>query len=76
MPQLDLRYRFLRKNYVTARAAMFKREDTFKGLFDVYPVYAFGAEYSRQSIVGPLRIAVQYCDITKFTFYAGIGFDF
>ena len=76
VPQLDLRYRFLRKNYVTARAAMFKREDTFKGLFDVYPIYAFGAEYSRQSIVGPLRIAVQYCDITKLTFYAGIGFDF
>ncbi|MBR3387268.1 MAG: patatin-like phospholipase family protein [Bacteroidales bacterium] len=76
VPQLDLRYRFLRKNFITARAAMFKRDDTFKGLLDVYPIYAFGAEYSRQSVVGPLRIAVQYCDITKLTLYAGIGFDF
>ena len=76
VPQLDLRYRFLRKNYVTARAAMFKRDDSFKGLFTVYPVYAFGAEYSRQSIVGPLRVAVQWCDITRLTAYVSIGFDF
>ena len=76
VPQLDLRYRFLRKNFITARAGMFKRDDSFKGLYSVYPVYAFGAEYSRQSIVGPLRIAVQWCDITKLTTYLSIGFDF
>ena len=76
VPQLDLRYRFLRKNYVTARAGMFLRDDTIKELYHVSPIYAFGAEYSRQSIVGPLRIAVQWCDITKLTVYASIGFDF
>ena len=76
VPQLDLRYRFLRKNYITARAGMFKRDDSFKGLYYVSPVYAFGAEYSRQSIVGPLRVALQWCDITGLTAYASIGFDF
>ncbi len=76
VPQLDLRYRFLRKNFVTARAGMFKRDDIFKGLLDVYPVYAFGAEYSRQSVVGPLRVALQWCDITGLTAYASVGFDF
>ena len=76
VPQLDLRYRFLRKNFVTARAGIFNRDDYFKGLFLVSPVYAFGAEYSRQSIVGPLRVAVQWCDITGLTAYASIGFDF
>jgi hypothetical protein len=73
---LDLRYRFLRKNFVTARAGMFMRDDSIKELLHVWPVYAFGAEYARQSIVGPLRIAVQWCDITGLTAYASIGFDF
>ena len=76
VPQLDLRYRFLRKNYVTARAGMFKRDDSLEGVYRVTPIYAFGAEYSRQSIVGPLRVAVQWCDISGLTAYASIGFDF
>ena len=76
VPQLDLRYRFLRKNFVTARAGMFKRDDSFGELLTVSPVTAFGVEYSRQSLVGPLRVAIQWCDITGVTAYASIGFDF
>ena len=76
VPQLDLRYRFLRKNYATVRAGMFKRDDSFEGLYWVNPVYAFGAEYARQTIVGPLRVAVQWCDITGLTAYLSIGYDF
>ena len=76
VPQLDLRYRFLRKNFVTARAAMFKRDDSFKGLYVVSPISAFGVEYARQSVVGPLRVALQWCEITGLTAYASIGFDF
>ena len=76
VPQLDLRYRFLRKNFVTARVGMFKRDDTFRDLYLVSPIIAYGAEYSRQSVAGPLRLAVQWCDITGLTAYASIGFDF
>ena len=76
VPTLDLRYRFLRKNFVTARAGMFLRDDTIKGMFQYEPVIAFGAEYARQTIVGPLRFAVQWCDISGLTAYASIGFDF
>ena len=76
MDQLDLRYRFARKNYITARAGAFWRNDTLKDLFGVSPVYAFGGEFSRQTMVGPLRLAVQWCDITKLSVYASIGFDF
>ena len=76
VPQLDLRFRFLRKNFITARAGMFKRDDYLEGLYRVSPIYAFGAEYSRQSVVGPLRVAVQWCDITGLTAYASVGFDF
>jgi hypothetical protein len=76
VPQLDLRYRFLRKNYATLRASTFHRADVFKELPIAFPIWAVGAEYSRQSIVGPLRVAVQWCDITHLTAYASIGFDF
>ena len=75
VPQLDLRYRILNKNYVSARAGLFLRPDHLRDLF-LSPIYAFGAEYSRKTIVGPLRLAVQWCDITGVTAYASIGFDF
>ena len=76
VPQLDLRYRFLRKNYLTVRAGMFRRGETFQDMWHVFPIWAFGGEYSRQSVVGPLRLAVQWCPITRLTAYASIGFDF
>ena len=76
VPQLDLRYRFLRKNYLTARAGMFIRDETLQDVWHVHPIWAFGGEYSRQSVAGPLRLAVQWCSITGLTAYASIGFDF
>ena len=76
VPQLDLRYRFLRKNYVTARAGLYKRGYDPVDLWQVSPVMAFGGEYARQSIVGPLRFAVQWCNIGGLTAYASIGFEF
>ena len=80
VPQLDLRYCFLRKNYATVRSSMLFRDSLLRGLFVGIPVWAVGAEYSRQSIVGPLRLAVQYCSmgvkLGEVTVYASIGFDF
>ena len=73
--RLDLRFRFARKNFITARSGLFFRDEGFRSLF-YSPVYAFGMELGRQTMVGPLRIAVQWCDITGITAYAGIGFDF
>ena len=76
VPQLDLRYRFLRKNFVTARGGIFKRSYDFRDLWNVYPVWAAGVEYARQTIVGPLRVAFQWCNTLSFTAYASIGFNF
>ena len=73
--RLDLRLRFARKNFITARGGLFFRDEGFQSLF-LSPIYAFGMELGRQTMVGPLRIAVQWCDITGITAYAGIGFDF
>ena len=74
--QLDLRYRFLRKNYATLRAGLVTWDNHWKDLFHAAPVYAFGAEYARQTLVGPLRLAAQWCNISGFSVYAGIGFEF
>ena len=76
VPQLDLRYRFLRTNFVTVRTGIFQRDYTLKGMFSSTAYFAYGAEYARQSIVGPLRFALQWCLITGLTAYASVGFDF
>ncbi|MBQ7254525.1 MAG: patatin-like phospholipase family protein [Bacteroidales bacterium] len=73
--QLDLRYRFASKNFVTVRGGFFKDDYTLSDFINVSPTIAFGAEYARQSMFGPLKIAVQWCNIVGVTAYASIGLD-
>lgn len=74
--QLDLRYRFNRKNYLTARGGIFMDDYDFGQMFQTAPTYAFGLEFARQTLFGPLNLAAQWCNITGFTVYASIGFAF
>ncbi len=74
--QLDLRFNVLRKNFLTVRGGIMVDNYQFKDLPYTFSYWAFGAEYGRQSIVGPLKIAFQWCNISGFTGYASIGFDF
>ena len=75
--QLDFRFRFASKNFITARCGVFSDDYSIRDVFIAIPMHAYGLEYSRQTIVGPFRLAVQYCPrITGVTAYAGIGFDF
>jgi len=76
VPRLDLQYRIGGKNYVTARGGLFWDDSCLKDLFRASPVHAYGAEYSHQTPVGPFRLAAQWCNITGFTVYASLGFDF
>lgn len=76
MGQLDLRYCFAHKNFVTARGGLFVDDYSIPGLFRTSAYYAFGAEYARQSMVGPLKFAAQWCRYTGVTIYASVGFDF
>lgn len=76
MGQLDLRFRFLRKNFLTARGGYLVSNYDWSDLRDTYGNKALGLEYGRQSIVGPLKVAVQWCNITGYSVYASIGFDF
>ena len=75
--QIDLRYCFARKNYVTLRAGSFSDYYRFKDIITIIiPNTAYGAEYARQTMIGPLRFAAQWCKLTGFTGYASIGFVF
>ena len=74
--QLDLRYCFLRKNYITARGAYLVRGCQLTDFFRGSTYWGVGMEYSRQTMVGPLRVAAQWGQYLGFTMYAGIGFDF
>ena len=76
MAQLDLRYRFTRKDYLIARAGVFIRSDELDRFFDYGRYWAYGLEYARQSIVGPLRVAASWGKVGGFSMYASIGFDF
>ena len=76
MGQLDLRYRFARKNFLTARGGLFTDGYTLQEFTFVTPTFAFGLEYGRQTMVGPLKVAAQWCGLTGVTAYASIGFDF
>lgn len=74
--QMDLRYRIARKNYATIRGGFVVRDYELSNLFTFFPSWGFGAELSRQTIVGPLRIAAQWTTLIGFNFYASIGMDF
>ena len=74
--QLDMRYRFSRKNYFTVRGGLFIDDYVLTDLAYVSQKTAYGIEYGRQTMVGPLRIAAQWCNLTGFSAYASIGFEF
>lgn len=74
--QLDFRYCFARKNFITARCGAFLDDYDLITMLRQIPFTAYGVEYARQTVVGPLKLAVQWCNVTKLTAYAGIGFDF
>jgi hypothetical protein len=76
MAQLDLRYCFARKNYVSVRSGVLVRGDELRDFAENSKYWAFGAEYARQTPVGPLRLAAQWGRIGGFSVYASIGFDF
>ena len=76
MAQLDLRYCFARKNYVSVRSGVLVRGDELRDFAENYKYWAFGAEYARQTPIGPLRLAAQWGRIGGFSVYASIGFDF
>ena len=74
---VDLRYRFRRKNFVTLRGGLFQDSPSYKSFFsNPLTAWAVGAEYARQSVLGPIKIAAQWCDLTGLSATMTVGFDF
>ena len=74
--QLDLRYRINHKNYATLRGGAFQNAVKIKEMFGRPAAYAFGAEYGRKTIVGPLMVGAEWCDVTGFGVHFSFGFNF
>ena len=74
---LDMRFRFARKNFITLRGGLFQDSPSYKEfLKSRITAWAAGVEYARQSILGPIRIGAQWCDLTGFSGSMSVGFDF
>ena len=74
--KVDLRYCLLNKNFITVRAGFFIDTYTPKEFFTMGKFFVYGAEYARQTMVGPLRVAVQWGRLNGLSGYASVGFDF
>jgi hypothetical protein len=62
---------------VTVRAGAYQDADTFKNMYKgALSAYAFGVEFGQKSVAGPMRISGQWCNVTGFSAFLTVGFDF
>ena len=77
MAQMDIRYRINHKNYFTIRGGILQNKDVLKEIVSTAPTsYAFGAEIGQKSIIGPMKLGIQWCNLTKVSVALSVGFDF
>ena len=75
--QLDVRFRLNHKNFLTLRGGVFQDKDALADLVRTRPTaFAVGAELGQRTIVGPMKIGAQWCDMTGFSVALSVGFDF
>ena len=74
--QLDLRFGFGRKNYITVRSGVFNDIYSLDSITADSFIWGVGAEYARKTLVGPLKVAAQWGREFGASVYASIGFDF
>ena len=74
--ELDLRYGFGRKNYLTVRGGVFSDIYSLDTFSTEDMIWGVGVEYARKTLVGPLKVAAQWGREFGASVYASIGFDF
>ena len=74
--QLDLRFGFRRKNYITVRGGVFSDIDLLDTFSAEDVIWGIGAEYALKTLVGPLKVAAQWGPEFGASVYASIGLDF
>ena len=73
----DLRYQFLKNNYLTATFNYSRDFYSFKKFETGENLYGAGIEYAYDSVVGPLKAQVFWSSMTrKVGAYLSLGFDF
>ena len=77
-PQLNIQFRLNHKSYLTARSGMLLDSPTsFSDMFDMETTdYAFGLEFDRKTVAGPLRIGLSWSRRNHFGGYFAFGYDF
>ena len=75
--QLDVRFRLNHKNFLTVRGGVFQDKSTLKDLVRTpLSAYAFGLEIGQKSIIGPVKLGAQWCNLNGFSAALSVGFDF
>ena len=74
--QVDLRYQFGHANYVTLRGGLMQNREDFRTFFKYLSAYAFGLEYGRKTIAGPLKASINWCNTTGFGVAVSYGMEF
>ena len=75
--ELDLRYRFRPKDFISLKGATFQDASNLTHFFADYPsAWAVGLEYGRMSVLGPIKLGVSWCDVTGLSASMSLGFDF
>ena len=79
--RLDVRYRLLKKHYLTASGNYVRSANTFGSLFsfddESIGHYGCGLKYSYDSPLGPISFGLYYSDITRnFCSYFSLGYIF
>ena len=75
---LDFTYRLKQKNFFTLQSGMFHTAPTWKDWVSDFVLveYAFGLQYGRKTVVGPLKVGVHWNNLTGFGANVSFGFDF
>lgn len=77
MFRTDFRFRVARNHYITAMVNYARDCDTFRGYIDGLGYFGAAAEYSFDSVFGPLSFDVHWSNITKKVgIYIRVGYDF
>lgn len=79
--RLDVRYRLLKKHYITASGDFVRSADNFGTMFSIDDEgignYGCGVKYSYDSPLGPISFGLYYSDITRdFCSYFSLGHVF
>ena len=73
----DFRFRFAKNHYVTGILNYARDCDYLKNYFKGYGYFGAGAEYSFDTIFGPISANIHWSNITgKFGFYLSAGYNF